>query len=79
MNYLETNKLLNDSQYGFRRKRSTKMASTMFCDNIPRKIYKGNSVGAVYIDLSKVFDTISHAILLNKLISYEIKGRELVS
>ena len=79
MNYLETNKLLNDSQYGFRRKHSTKTASTMFCDNIARKIEKGNLVDAVYIDLSKVFDTISHAILLNKLISYEIKGRELVS
>ena len=78
MNYLETNKLLNDSQYGLD-ENTTKMASTMFCDNIARKIEKGNLVDAVYIDLSKVFDTISHAILLNKLISYEIKGRELVS
>ena len=76
MNYLETNKLLNDSRYGFRRKRSTKMASTLFCDNILRKIGKGNLVGAIYLDLSKAFDTIGHAILLNKLKSYGIKGRE---
>ena len=77
MNYLETNKLLNDSQYGFRRKRSTKMASTLFCDNSRREIDKGYLVGAVYIGLSKAFDTIGHAILLNKLKSFGIKGREL--
>ena len=77
MNYLETNKLLNDSQYGFRRKRSTKMASTLFCDNIRCEIDKCNLVGAVYSNLSKAFDTIGHAILLNKLKSYGIKFREL--
>ena len=77
MNYLETNEFLNDSQYGFRRKCSTKIASILFCDNIRREIVKNNLVGAVYIDLSKAFDTIGHAILLNKLKSYGIKGREL--
>ena len=77
MNYLETIKLLSDSQYGFRCKRSIKMASTLFCDNIRREIGNGNLVGAVYIDLSKAFDTIGHVILLNKSKSYVIKGREL--
>ena len=75
MNYLGTNKLLNDSQYGFRRKRSTKMASTLFCDNIRHEKGKGNLVGAVYINLSKAFDTIGHAIVLNKLKSYGLKDK----
>ena len=53
------------------------MASTLFCDNIRCEVEEGNLVGAVYIDLSKAFDTIGHAILLNKLKLYGIKGREL--
>ena len=65
---------MDDSQYGFRRKHSTKMASTLFCGNIRWEIDKGNLIGAVYIDLSKAFDTIGHAILLSKLKSFEIKA-----
>ncbi|XP_057308170.1 uncharacterized protein LOC130646052 [Hydractinia symbiolongicarpus] len=77
VNYLEKEKLLNDCQYGFRSKRSTKLASTLFCDSIRRKIDGGKLVGAVYIDLSKAFDTIGHSLLLNKLRTYGIKGKEL--
>lgn len=53
------------------------MALTLFCDNICREIDKSNLVGAVYIDLSKAFDTTGHGILLNNLKSCRIKGREL--
>ncbi|XP_057305258.1 uncharacterized protein LOC130642189 [Hydractinia symbiolongicarpus] len=77
MKYLEKEKLLNDCQYGFRSKRSTKLASTLFCDSICREIDGGKLVGAVYIDLSKAFDTIGHSLLLNKLRTYGIKGKEL--
>ncbi len=37
----------------------------------------GNFVGAVFIDLRKVFNTVDHGILLRKLVAYGVEGREL--
>ena len=40
------------------------------------QVDKGLLVGATFIDLSKAFDTISHAKILDKLPSYGISGQE---
>ena len=77
LDYLEGNNLLNNCQYGFRKHRSTKLAATLLCDNIRRELDSGKFVGAVYIDLSKAFDTIGHGILLSKLESYGVMDNEL--
>ena len=77
MQFLEENHLLSDSQFGYRPKRSTKMAATLFTDHIRRELDQGKLVGAIFIDLTKAFDTISHSVLINKLSSYGIHGQEL--
>ena len=77
MNYMEENDLLTTNQFGYRQKRSTKLASTLLCDEIRKSMDKGELVGAVYIDLSKAFDTIGHDLLFNKLSSYGILENEL--
>jgi hypothetical protein len=75
--YLETNNLLKDFQFGFRQNRSTELAAALFTDNVKRKVNEGKLVGAVFIDLSKAFDTLSHAKLIIKLRSYGILSTEI--
>ena len=77
LSYLEKNKLLTELQFGFRKQRSTKMAATYLRDQIRREMSNGNMVGAVYLDLSKAFDTMGHDLLINKLSTYGVSEREL--
>ena len=70
MNFLDENKLLSTRQFGFRANMSTELAATLLLDDIRRNV-------AVFVDLSKAFDTISHSKLLTKLPSYGIDGKEL--
>ena len=75
MKYL--NNLITNRQYGYHQKRSTNMATTLLLDSIKKEVDKGLLVGATFTDLSKAFDTISHARILAKLPLYGISGREL--
>ena len=77
MNFLDENKLLSTRQFGFRAKMSTELAATLLLDDVRKNVDKGKLVGAVFIDLSKAFDTISHSKVLTKLPSYGIDGKEL--
>ena len=75
--YLETNKLLSDAQYGFRRGRSTQDAVTLFLDHIRSNMDASRCTGTLYMDLRKAFDTVHHGNLLTKLPHYGIKSLEL--
>lgn len=74
--YLEEHELLSTFQFGFRRKRNTELAATLFMDSIRKNMEKGEMTGAIFIDLSKAFDTLSHAQIIECLPSYGIYGLE---
>ena len=71
--YFNSNNLLAEEQYGFRTNHSTEYAAVKLVDNVSKEMALGNTPTALYIDLSKAFDTLSFGILLYKLNYFGIK------
>ena len=76
-NFLQLNDIFYSSQYGFRSKHSTIHAVTEFIEDIVQGYEDKEHTLAVYIDLSKAFDTINHEILIKKLCHYGVRGHAL--
>ena len=75
--YLNENNLLAEEQFGFRKYHSTEYAAISLVDHISNEMEHGKTPGALYIDLSKAFDTLSFDIIVYKLNYYGIAGTEL--
>ena len=70
--YLSTNKLVTDSQSGFRPSHSCETALNGLTDIWFKNMDDGKLTGVLFIDLRKAFDTVNHTVLLHKLLSYGI-------
>ena len=77
IDHLEHHNLLSSKQFGFRKKRSTESACVIFLDHIHRAMDNSKLTGALFVDLSKAFDTVSHSSILEKLPQYGITGNEM--
>lgn len=65
--FLSSNSVLNPHQSGFRAKHSTVTATTLVINDIITAVNKGQYCAALFVDLSKAFDTVDHALLLQRL------------
>ena len=73
--HLEKCGLFSDIQYGFRSSQSTADLVTVVSDRIARAFNRSGDTGAMALDISKAFDRVWHAGLLDKLRSYGISGQ----
>ena len=75
VDHLEDNRLINDNQHGFRKKRSCLTQLIDHVDHIYNCLNNGDEVDVIYLDYAKAFDKVDHNILLAKLKKYGIKGK----
>lgn len=73
-NFIEAHNILSNLQFGFRAGRSTVDAVHTLVSSVHEALNKCRKPLAIYLDLAKAFDTVSHEILINKLHSYGFRG-----
>ena len=74
IDFLDKHKILSNCQFGFRKGLSTDLAITTLTEHYYRAIENNNYLVGAFLDLSRAFDTIPHAVLLKKLANYGIRG-----
>ena len=77
MSFLKSHNILYKYQFGFRSHHSTSLALIDVADTVYHELDSGNYVIGTFLDLQKAFDTVNHAILLQKLQCYGIRGKAL--
>ena len=70
--YCTKNNFVTDTQYGFRKIKSTTSNLLELIADILKYVNKNDNVDVIAVDFSKAFDKISHDKLLNKLNCYMV-------
>ena len=64
--YAEERLLITDSQFGFRKNRSTMQAISQLLGHVNSSMNAGSSTVALFIDFKKAFDCLQYPVLMNK-------------
>jgi len=70
MQHTEDNQVIRPSQHGFMKGRPCLTNLISFYDQVTRLVDEGKAVDVIYLDFSKVFGTVIHSILLEKLTAH---------
>ena len=68
---IEDNNLIDDLRFGFPQKHSTSHASI----NLTEEFDNGSHICGIFVEFQKAFDTVGHAILIQKLNYYGVRGK----
>lgn len=74
LDFFNKHNVLYKYQFGFRKGHSTDMALVTLIEKVSNALEKGEYVLGLFLDFSKAFDTVDHAILIDKLQHYGIRG-----
>lgn len=72
--HLKRNQILTPSQHGFRQGYSTISAIHTFINKLSESLDGGETPAAIFCDLSRAFDCVDHALLMDKLELYGVRG-----
>jgi len=65
--HLKNNTIIRHSQHGFTKDKSCLASLISFYDKVTHLVDEGKVVDVVFLDFSKVFDTVPYSTLLHKL------------
>jgi len=74
-NHLEVSQKINNSQHGFRRRRSCLTQLLQHYENVLKGLENGENVDTIYLDFSKAFDKVDKGILCSKMKKMGIQGK----
>ena len=74
LSFINKHDILSNSQFGFRSNHNTELAILQAFDFILKSLDAKIPVTSLYIDISKVFDSLDHKILLDKVFLIGFRG-----
>lgn len=74
ISFFDIHGIITDSQYGFRKGRSTEQALLLIKDTILANIKNRKYTLRLFLNIKKAFDSIQYDLLLKKLSVYGVRG-----